>query len=422
MNNDKIIADMDAKSIIQNIINLTKKTIAGVAHDISIAIGCTERSIYYWFNGNNPNRNTLDRLKNYYKNLIPNSIPKPSSNKLTDIQQNIISMIKKGSISVRDISEGLDKSEKTIVGEIGILKNIHKYEIEIDEYTERAHITDISSIKPQAIDLVINHKGQMKFFVWADLHTGSRYQQYSILKTAYNIAEKEKVDIGFAGGDITDGYKVYGEKHIHERFLIGADEQEEYAEKNIPVGNFPTYMCPGNHDMDFWGRFGYNIIKSLCSKRKDFIYVENHSTITINGITFMMRHSKGGCSYARSYKPQKITDSVMKQALKEKAWKELKSDLVNMGKTNISETGTKGIIPNVIFYPHWHSVLYQQEGFTDVFMVPCLQSQTPHLKDLGLSPDVGFYIITIDINSNDSVDKINFDYYKMNRYVKENDF
>ena len=136
-----------------------------------------------WFETEAEGKEWEDKIKNH---KFPDAVNLPSD----DLQLSLIEDAQKGAMSIQSLSEKYDKSERTIREAIERLKE-KNYEIEIEEHTNLAHIKAPSAMLPKAINLELNHKGQMKFLVTGDWHLGSKYQQISILKTAMKLQKKK---------------------------------------------------------------------------------------------------------------------------------------------------------------------------------------------------------------------------------------
>lgn len=215
-------------------------------------------------------------------------------------------------------------------------------------------------------------KGERKrFAVISCTQLGSKYQQLTFLHKFYDKVQEEGIKIVFHCGDMVDGINVY-RGHTYELFLHGAEAQEDYAVEYYPKRHgIKTYVIEGNHDHSFQKTAGVKIIKNIAQRRKDIIYMGDYGAFPqLLGLNLYVQHGGGGVSYARSYKLQKMIEQ-MAPASK----------------------------PDLYFVGHYHvsAALFQYRNVT-AFMIPCFQSQTPHLRRLGLYPEIGGLIVEVTEN------------------------
>lgn len=211
----------------------------------------------------------------------------------------------------------------------------------------------------------------VKIGIVSDTHLGSHEQQITHLRDFYRYADSKGVSAYIHAGDLADGSpRMHIDAALHH-FAVGWDAQMKYAIDVYPKSqNGPTYLVDGNHDTyrESGGTFGSNFVRA----RPDFKYLGWHSAfVDIGPCRLYVAHgAKGGLSYARSYKVQKL--------------------LEQMDQTERSET-------DVALYGHWH-VAGHLPGYQSVegFLVPCFQRQTKFLKSLGLQPVVGGVVLEIE--------------------------
>lgn len=202
------------------------------------------------------------------------------------------------------------------------------------------------------------------------VHNCSRFQQLTYLHNAYGYMNSLGIKVVLHSGDLTDGWTVY-RGHLHEAFIIGNDAQANYAIKNYPkYKGVTTHVISGQHDYSFWKDRGYNILEHISQERPDIRFI-NHfgGYINIGHIRIYLHHPGGGMAYARSYKTQKWINDV-----------------------------TPENKPNILIRGHHHvfnHLLYRNVIAIDL---PCFQSQTPYLKEKGLSPEIGFCILNLTVN------------------------
>lgn len=282
------------------------------------------------------------------------------------------------------------------------------FDVEVDEAAKEVKIErepTSSLIEPLELEPLYRHR--IKFGLISDTHLGSRFQQLTLLRTAYKIFEEEKVEFVIHAGDIVDGIRMYAGQE-HEVFLEGADQQRDYAVENYPESKkFKTYIIAGNHDMKFKKLAGYNILRHICADRDDLVFkgeVGSH-TFRVKNLTFEVIHPSGGVPYAKSYKLQKLIEGGI-------------GDIIN----RLRITKDLGTIPQFFIAGHLHIVNYTPHLGVLGFMLPCLQAQTPYLLAKGLAPELGIWILTVQCDDDWNVTRILHDHRQFNAFVKENDF
>lgn len=214
----------------------------------------------------------------------------------------------------------------------------------------------------------------VKVAVVSDTHLGSVEQQLTHLRDFYRYADDRGASAFIHAGDIVDGSPKMHLDSPHHHFASGFDAQMRYAIDAYPKSaNGPTYLIDGNHDTyrSDDATFGEHFVRA----RPDVQYLGWHSAFVDVGPCriFVAHGAKGGLSYARSYKIQKL--------------------LEQMDTTERADT-------DVALYGHWH-VAAHLPGYQSVegFLVPCLQRQTRFLKNLGVQPVIGGLILEIEFGA-----------------------
>lgn len=211
-----------------------------------------------------------------------------------------------------------------------------------------------------------------KFGVVSDTHLGSRYQQLTHLHTFYSLCKKRGIDTVFHAGDLVDGFGVYRGQEF-EIFVHGADAQTEYAASNYPkLKGVKTILLSGNHDQSFMKTAGYNVAKAVAQAREDITYVgDDLAFVNIDNIRVALMHGRAGMSYAKSYRLQKIMETMPGGPDK----------------------------PHFLFLGHYHNsnILSGYRNMEGILM-PCFQSQTPFEAALALSPTVAGLIVEVQVD------------------------
>ena len=153
-----------------------------------------------------------------------------------------------------------------------------------------------------------------------------------------------------------------------------------------------TYGIGGNHDDSFLSDGGTNVVRQIAARRPDIEYVgQDAAYITIAGMRIYVQHPDGGGSYAKSYKPQKLSEAIPLD-------KEVSLHLIG----------------------HYHNSGYFRQKRTAVLMLPCFQSQYSWLARKGLHPDIGGWILDIWIDDAGRASRVWFD--ELNYVPREDDW
>lgn len=227
------------------------------------------------------------------------------------------------------------------------------------------------------IDFGRNH---LKLAVWSDLHYGSKFEQQTATHAFRRYADEQGVDAFINGGDLTQGPDQMHRGMEHEVHAHGADAQVDYAVDAHPIPSIavPEYIISGNHDDSHLKAGGVNVVRRFCQRRPDTVYLgQDAAYLTIGPMRSYVIHPDGGGSYAKSYKPQKIAESIPSE---------------------------KGV--NVVFMGHYHQYGVFRVGPTIVFMLPCFQSQYAWLARKGLHPDIGGLIVDLWFDDNQRIARV----------------
>jgi hypothetical protein len=93
--------------------------------------------------------------------------------------------------------------------------------------------------------------------------------------------------------------------------------------------------------------------------------------------TMELRHPWDGGSYAISYKPQKMIESI-----------------------------SGGDKPNIIGVGHYHKSLYMEYRNVHAFLTGTFQAQTPFMKGKGLAAHMGGWIVEIQVDDKGTISRI----------------
>ena len=203
-----------------------------------------------------------------------------------------------------------------------------------------------------------------------DTHLGSKYTDTNLINEAFNVFAEEDVDFICHTGDVFEGLSNRP-GHVYECTHIGYDNQLEHGIDIFSQWQHtPVYMIDGNHDRWYQMSGGAKIVKSL-AKEVDNVEFLGHDEgdIQINGITVKLWHGLDSSSYALSYRPQKLIESL-----------------------------TGGEKPNVLFCGHTHKSTYLFERHIHCISSGSIQKQSKWMRGKRIAAHTGFWLVKMAIN------------------------
>jgi DNA repair exonuclease SbcCD nuclease subunit len=233
---------------------------------------------------------------------------------------------------------------------------------------EKAKVEALASVQNK-ISVENCEDNYLKFAITGDRHTGSLYEHNSALKAFYDHCEKEGIKRVYDAGDILDGHKIYKGQEFELR--DHGFEAQLNRLKEAPR-NIETYFITGNHDGSFKSAAGIAVGQAIEAVIPEYHFIgEDQATVqfnTPNGtFTLGLMHPGGGSSYAISYRPQKIVESLEGGS---------KPDLLCIGHYHKAE-----------MIPSYRNVCALSTG--------TFQKQTPFMMKGALAAHVGGWIVEI---------------------------
>lgn len=219
------------------------------------------------------------------------------------------------------------------------------------------------------LDIDVKPGGTVRVGLVSDTHLGNRSQQITALADFYKYADSRGAQVFLHAGDLLDGLHVHRDA-VYGQFVHGLDAQLGYAAEAYPKSaNGPTYAIQGNHDLWYYGNVGASPGMYLQEKRPDIIDLGHQAAfVEFGGLRAYVCHgSKGGNSYARSYKLQKLIEQM---------------EVEERSQTDLA------------FFGHWHTYadLGRYQGVL-TWSLGAFQAQTGFERVLGKSPSVcGMYL------------------------------
>lgn len=306
---------------------------------------------------------------------------------MEDILKNKLKYLVNKKKTLLEICETLELKDYEVIGLVELMKQ----DGELLDYVNgeivklRKPITENKQIK------IPVKNGEVKFLSLSDIHYASKWDNPHLVDYAYELAEKENVDFVVNSGDIFEGdFHNARPNHIYEVKAHGM-EQLDYVADKYPKSHIPTYYITGNHEATFIKTCGADMGKMLEQRRSDLTYLGHDlGDIKLDKTFIRLRHGSGGNAYAKGYKLQKYC-----------------------------ETLPTNDIPNIILQGHFHYSAYFKNRDIHCFNVPSLQGYTPYAKSLGLPQEMGFWLITCDLDSKGNIVSIIPELYQFEETPKK---
>ena len=210
-----------------------------------------------------------------------------------------------------------------------------------------------------------------RFGIIGDTHVGSLYFHEGALEGFFRYAREESCERIYVAGDVLDGHRVYKGQEFELRD-IGLDAQvERLSDVTKALPKIPVSFITGNHDQSFKSLAGAPVGK-LIEQATGWTFLGEEQarvefTLPAGKFSLMLLHPGGGTSYALSYRPQKIVESLEGGT---------KPDLLAIGHYHKAE-----------FIPSYRNVAVLQGG--------TFQRQTPFMARQGLAAHVGGWIVDV---------------------------
>jgi hypothetical protein len=235
---------------------------------------------------------------------------------------------------------------------------------------EHAKVEALADVQGK-VTVETSNECRFKFGLTGDKHMGCLYHHTQALHGFYAYAKECGVKVVYDTGDLLTGHRVYRGQEFELRD-IGLDAQVERVRQDHPNNGIVTRFITGNHDASFKNEAGVVAGKLIQHARPDMEFLgEEQARVeynTPNGkFTIMLLHPGGGSSYALSYRPQKIVESL--------------------------EGGTK---PDLLAIGHYHKAdMIPSYRNVCAIQTGTFQRQTPFMARGGLSAHVGGWIVEV---------------------------
>lgn len=228
----------------------------------------------------------------------------------------------------------------------------------------------------------------VRFGVVSDVHLGSDHERVDELHAAYDMLAELGITTVLNPGDLVCGRGIFpGQDRVIHKHTYEA--QVDYATAAYPVRDgITTYIIGGNHDLEGnFGRIGADPVAAVCNRRDDMVHLGAYeATVELEqGTRIYMLHPKGGSSYALSYKPQKLIESM--------------------------EGGTK---PNVLLLGHYHRRGSFEWRNVQALLCGTFEGGGELGVRVGLGePAVGFHVVEMTVADDGSVVRWRPEWFKL---------
>lgn len=247
--------------------------------------------------------------------------------------------------------------------------------------------------KKQKMDISLKSGEWHKIGIMADPHYCSIHEQPALVEKFYRICEEEGVIAMLDAGDIFAGNGSVYKGQIQDLKIFGVDKQLQYVASIYPYASFPTYMVSGNHDLDAFKTSGVDIVERLCEVREDLHYLGKlGGYIDLDGVNCYVLHGDAGNPVARTFKMQKIIDTMPQEAL-----------------------------PDVLALGHFHVVSFLPNYRNVIGIMPAsFESQSDYLVRKGLYSEVGGVLLSVmlaDIEGKKQVVRSQMEFINLSHYL-----
>lgn len=282
--------------------------------------------------------------------------------------------------SLSELVELTGLSDIEVLGHIGQLRNNGDEILDFKLDHDVIYVNTSNKVRMKPAEEVKHYHDVsriIKFGVVSDTHMCSKYEQHTYLQMAYDDFQKENIQDVYHVGDITDGFYTNRPQHLYELHKLGFDQQKDYVIANYPKRDgIKTHVIAGNHDSTHIKNGGGDIVQAIANAREDFEYLgQSDAKVWLTDkIDMDLKHPDGGSSYAYSYRPQKIVESL-----------------------------PGGEKPKILLIGHYHKNFFMVYRNVIIMCIPSFVRQTPFMKGMALVSDVGYVIVEMRANENGDV-------------------
>lgn len=364
----------------------------------------------------------------------------PECPNCTPHEQRMLAILKEQASTVGEISRRLNCSTGTVEN---LLRTLQEKGLDVKLSVSAKRVIWTPEIKESFTPLEINLQDALVFGTTSDVHLGSKHQQLTGLKMIHRYAKEVwKAKVMLNAGDNFDGRYVYRGQDA-EVFAPTFDEQLDLAVREWPQEPV-TIAIGGNHDESFWkaitadmarhlklekwpGLTEYaDIMRQFSKMRPEIRYLgesktgqyctEARAAINAEGIIIQVSgergllcyflHPHGGAGQFRTYKSQKFIENFLEGILS----------------SIFANANSAQELPHIYLMGNWHVNAYLRYGGVDIYLLPSLQGQTRYMKERGLSPSIGSWMVKTAVDERGHILRNTVKYLDLIPYAKEKDY
>lgn len=289
-------------------------------------------------------------------------------------------------LTVESLSDKFDVSPKRIRGCLDILRSRGiRVPDELDSPDGSISLEKVVPVKHN-IHTSLLSGDKIRIGVVSDTHLNSNEEAVQELHAAYDLFVEEEISEVLHAGDLVAGRGIYRTQDAEIKNHT-FETQVGYAVANYPEREgIKTRMISGNHDIEGdFGRIGADPVMATALRRQDIEYLGPFSAWVElpNGGNIHLLHGKGGASYAFSYKAQKLAEGY-----------------------------PQGRKPSILIPGHYHRAGSLDVRGIQVLFPGCFEWKTHLLERLGLTPAVGFWILTLTLGEDGSLVRFNPEWFR----------
>jgi biotin operon repressor len=326
---------------------------------------------------------TARRWKRYFTLGVaePGSVELGRESEITDGEILLLhKLIKNKPMSLRELSEALDRSTSSVKAIIGRMED-EGYNIASTHDTVQV-LTNISVRKPDIFPSYLADSMVVRMAIFSDWHCGSKHQQITALRHSIRTARERGYRLFMVPGDLTAGYRVYAGQDI-DLYAHTSEAQEKAFERELqPLPDETWVVLGGNHDFSWLKRSSIDVVWRVCNKYDNVYFVgyDQRDIPITDQFSVRLWHPSGGVPYAVSYRLQKGMENLAYESL---------TNLVLQNKAPTIRA---------IFTGHLHIEASLFRGGILGLQVPCYEGRNGYLLQKGLRPEIGGYLVDFHLN------------------------
>lgn len=327
------------------------------------------------------------------------SHPQYNEGDLSEEEKKILKHIHEASefgITVGEISRRLKLNRKKVEAAVERFQGLG-HSISIPADIKRVVMKqELRKIFP-AIEIAVERETSVGMV--SDTHLTSTHQQIKLLERAYVRFSERKIKHILHFGDVSEGAPSVGYRG-HARDVEGGniDRLLDYVVDGYPSIRFfdasgteikgMTHAIDGNHDWWIVAQGGLGFVRALAKERQDINYLgSQHGAVIIDDVYYYLVHPRGGSGDTLSRKLEKHIKAARNRVSKGKGY------------------------PRVFGLGNWHLNMAFFDRETLGFLVPCMKSEDEFHATLALVPKLGFWIVTLGIDSKRNILSFNPEYF-----------